>query len=87
MGEVLPYPVYIGESILAPASIEIWNTQSYNPSTLAADWSLTLGLLEDPSSATDTTGTVYVVDTCIAGFPYFNYGSLDTVFYTCPTCT
>lgn len=86
VGEMLPLPTYIGEAIISPAALEIWNTPDYNPTTLAADWSIQLGLLENPASPTDETGTIYIVDSCIPAFPYFDYGMLDTLFTECPAC-
>ena len=84
VGEILPLATYIGEAIIAPACIEIYNTQDYNPCELAADWSLPIGLLEDPTNPADRTGTIYVVDTCI---PTFAYSNPYAMLYECPCCT
>jgi hypothetical protein len=86
VGEVLPYPTYIGEAIKAPAAIEFWNTRNYNPGVLGDDWLFDIGLLENPDSPTDRAGTIYTVSTCIASF-YSGPTSLDDLFSECPTCT
>lgn len=83
VGEVLPLDVYAGERIIAPVAIEIWNTQDHNPTTLGAPWSITLGLYEEPTASSDTTGVVYTTTACILTYP----ADFDELMAECLTCT
>ena len=75
VGEILPAPLYIGETIPAGAAIEIWTTTA-NPSVLSADWRLPLGILEDPSFPCDHDGTDITPTVCVPSFASMPFSSM-----------
>ncbi len=67
VGEVLPLPTYIGETIPAGAAIEIW-TASANPAVLSTEWRIPLGILENPAFPCDHDGTDITPTICVPSF-------------------
>jgi hypothetical protein len=79
VGEVLPLPTYIGETIPAGAAVEIW-TASANPAVLTAEWRLALGILENLTAPCDHDGTDITPSVCV---PSFTYGPLSSMLAQC----
>lgn len=68
IGEVLPVPQYIGETLPAGTVIELWTVPNQTPQ-LSSTWILKLGLLETPSAPCDQDGTDIVPTVVAAPYP------------------
>jgi hypothetical protein len=79
VGEILPLPTYIGETIPSGAALEIW-TASANPAVLSTTWRIPLGILENPSTPCDTDGTDISPSVCV---PPFTYGTITSMLAHC----
>lgn len=75
VGEILPLPTYIGETIPAGAAIEIW-TASANPAVLSSTWRLPLGVLENPAFPCDHDGSDITPTVCVPSFVYGPFSSM-----------
>lgn len=78
VGEILPLPLYIGETLPAGTAIEIW-TGSTNPAELTQTWRLPLGILENPSAPCDHDGTDINPTVCVPP----SSGPITTMLATC----
>lgn len=69
IGEVLPLPLYIGETLPAGAAIEIWSVPNQT-AVLGSAWTLKLGVLENATHPCDQNGTDITPSVCVPGYPY-----------------
>jgi len=75
--EILPLPVYVGETVPAGTVIEIW-TNASNPSTLSSDWTIPIGIMEQPTTSCDVTGSQISPVVCVPPFVYTDFATMIT---------
>lgn len=67
VGEIMHWPLYIGERLPAGAAIEIWSVPDVT-AELSTNWILKLGLLELPANPADRNGTDITPTVCVPTF-------------------
>jgi hypothetical protein len=81
VGEVAPFPTYIGETLPAGAAIEIWSVPGVT-AVLPAAWVLPLGLMELPVTPCDADGADVNPTMCVPTGA--SSGSLAELMSACP---